>query len=1030
MQLPVIEPKAVKAALRSLRNAAAMTGTSLAGLAVVDARLRELGLQDTPANREWALVGLLSEMVWQQLTAARGRSSPRAPAAAGDVPADADRALAADFTANDTLREAWSAVFFRYVSPSPMAVQHMAAVSQPSLRHGTRQVARRVQRGIELLTDLLRSDEAQAQARLTGEHEPGMVRRRLARHNLPHRPSRFVGRAEALRDLARFVVEQRVVSLVGFGGIGKTRLAIRVALDALDAFPDGVWFVDLSTVTSGPGVVDAVARVLDVRSQTDAALPDALIAALGQRRLLVILDNCEHVVGASAAFVNRVAAECPNVAVLATSRQALGVAGEEVWPVPPLALPPASDEPTVDTAAASDAVALLVDRVTAVQPEFRLSPSNVADVVYLVEKLEGIPLAIELAAAWAFALPLGVIVEQIDDPLQALTRGPRSAPDRQRTLRAAIQWSYDLLTPAERQVFCALAVFHGGWTVEAVQAVCGTDDAPPEMIAVLHAALVARSLMAVDGAGGAPRYRLYEPVRQFAAEMWHRTPHVAHHRRQHAAYCLALSETAAPHLGDVDAAAWIHRLQADYDNIRAALRWCLEHDAVDWAQRIAAAIWMVWHELGLLTEGRSWLGAVLARTDLEHPPACAAMLLHAAGTLAIYQADHATARRLLEHSIDLSRAAGNDTLTLAALHNLAHPTFLEGDYAEARRLYEACVGLSRTLRRDRTTAIALSSLSMAEAEEGDLELARRHIRESLALAESIGDESLVAEALGFLGTLDLFEADTTDARYHLELALAMQTRLSEQWSLAQTLRDLVPVAILEGRLDHAEELARRSLDIARQHDNPWAIGEACIALGKVLLERDDRAGTRAALAEASPIVTHIGNAAGIGRVEQLSGTLALIEGDLPRARHHLLTSLSIHDARGLRPRVGADLTRLAALAAALEHHVLAVTLAAAADATPRYRSSPRVRALVDVAIEASCEALGDRAAAAARAAGGGMALRDAVALARTGLGDVSIAEPGAPPAAPPVVAPDPADLAAEARRVTARRATPRKSGRS
>ncbi len=1032
MQTLTIDRAAVQAALRALRTATGLQANPLTDLAVVDARLKDLGLQDSPANREWAVVGLLSELVWHHLTLARGRSRREIPRTTTGAGAGAEHDLAADFTANDTPREAWSALFYRYCAPFPMAVQDMAAISQPGLRHGTRQIARRMQRGLDLLTHALRAAESEARARLAAEGGAGAPTRRPARHNLPHRPSRFIGREHAVGELRQLVADHPVVSLIGLGGIGKTRLAIRVAQAAMDTFSDGVWFVDLGAVASGPGVAETMARVFDVRARNAASLADALTATLKERHLLVILDNCEQVVGACAALVDHLTRALPNLHVLATTREALGIAGEVRWLVHPLRLPPAEAAPSVAAAAASDAVSLLVDRVTAVQPEFELTAANVADVVYLVQRLEGIPLAIELAAAWAFALPLSVIVEQIDDPLRSLTRGSRSAPDRQQTLRAAIQWSYDLITPGERQVFGALAVFHGGWTIEAVQAVCATDDRPPDLIAARHADLVARSLVAVDadGANGPPRYRFYEPVRQFAAEAWHRTPHAAHQRRQHAAYYLALAEAAGPRRADVDAATWMHRLEVDHDNIRAALRWCLDHDAVEWAQRMVAAIWMLWHELGLLSEGRAWLDAVLARTDFEHPPPSAAMLLHAAGTLAIYQADYVAARRLLEHSLDLSRAAGHDRLTLAALHNLAHPTLLQGDYADARRLYEACLDLSRTLRRDRTTAIVLSSLSIAEAEEGDVEAARRHVSESLALAESTGDESLVAEAIGLLGALSLYRPDTSEARYHLELALAIQTRLGEQWSLAQTLRDLVQVAIREGRLDHAEELARRSLAICRQHDNPWAIAEACIHVAHVLLERDDRAGTRDALAEASAILERIANPIGTGTVEQTSGTLALIEGDLPRARRHLLTALGLHAARNMRPQVGADLTRLAALAAAVGQHALAVQLAAASDGVVRPPCSPRVQRQVDLAIAAACAALGDEAAAAARAMGSTLPLLEAAARAHAGLGDPSIAEPGAPPAAPPADAPYPRAPVAEVQRSAARQTTARKSGRA
>jgi predicted ATPase len=411
------------------------------------------------------------------------------------------------------------------------------------------------------------------------------------RHNLPNQLSTFVGREQAIVDLCRLLDGTRLLTLTGPGGVGKTRLALRVAAEAAEKFTDGVWLVRLDALTDPSLVPAAVASVLEVREQPGRSLLLSINDAMASRRLLLVLDNCEHLISGCAELTERLLQGCPQVRLLATSREALNLAGERVWRVPSLSLP-ALQATTATQLSTCEAVCLFVERATSVRSDFAITKQNAPAVARICRRLDGIPLAIELAAARVKALPVEQLAQRLDDCFRLLTDGSRTALPRQQTLRAAIAWSYDLLEEPERVLFRRLGVFAGGWTLEAAEVACGGEPLTSESVLARLCSLVDRSLADAEGNDSALRYRLLETIRQFALNSLEASGEAATVRSRHAEYYAGFAEAMLP------AELWNRRHVTEFDheqaNLVAALDWCANSGDAEVGCRLVAALWRFW----------------------------------------------------------------------------------------------------------------------------------------------------------------------------------------------------------------------------------------------------------------------------------------------------------------------------------------------------------------------------------------------------------------------------------------------------
>jgi len=610
------------------------------------------------------------------------------------------------------------------------------------------------------------------------------------RTNLPAPVSSFVGRAWEVGEVADLVTHARLVTLTGPGGCGKTRLALEVAATLVDACPDGVWLVELAALADPALLPRAVAAALGLSEQPKQPLLATLSAFLRARDLLLVVDNCEHMLGACAGLVAALLSACPHLRVLATSRERLAALGERLYLVPSLATPDPTDPPSPERLATYEAVRLFLERAGARCPGLTLTAANAGAVTRICAWLDGLPLAIELAAARVGVLPVEGIASRLDDRFRLLTGGPRTALPRQQTLRATIDWSYVLLGPVEQALFARLAVFAGGWTLEAAEAVCAEDDGADAEGTVLPPLgdLVDKSLVQTRATPDTLRYGFLETVRAYARERLEASGEGARAARRHAAYYLALAERAEPALWGPDQALWFRRLDAEQGNLRAALTWALAHDDVVSALRIAGALWRFWLYHGDYAGWRYLVDAGLAREMGTAVPAdVRAKALYAAGWLAFHQGDFVGATTLNEESLRLSLARGDPLATRHALIGLGKAAHELGRPADAIPLLQEAVDICRALGGTPFLAPSLFSLGLALAAVGEAVRADKIIEEAHALFRAQGEKYIATEAARHLAynALSRGEGERARALFGESLRVARETghRLGLVYSL-------------------------------------------------------------------------------------------------------------------------------------------------------------------------------------------------------------------------------------------------------
>ena len=683
--------------------------------------------------------------------------------------------------------------------------------------------------------------------------------------NLPVRLTSFVGREQEIAAVRRALGETRLLTLTGAGGCGKTRLALRVADELLWAYPHGIWFVELAALADPALVPQTVAAALGLPTTEQQSPVATLTEFVRPRSLLLILDNCEHLVAACADVVETLLRAGPNVEVLATSREPLGVGGEAVWPVPPLALPPAAWESAVtdeqirreSASPMPDSIHLFVERARLHRPAFALTPQNAAAVAEVCRRLDGIPLALELAAARVAVLSVEQIAARLGDRFRLLTGGGRTALPRQQTLRAALDWSYDLLTAEEQALLRRLSVFAGGFTLEAAEHI-GTGD-----VLDLLTSLVDKSLVLAEDQGGIVRYRLLETVRQYAGEKLAEGGEDAAARDRHVEWYVGLVQAAAEAFRGPREPEWLSRLEQEHENLRAALSWSLSQGTGAPALRLAAGLARFWEMRGHIGEGKRWLEQALAAGGA--PPSLRAMGLRGAGVLAYMQGDYATARALVEHSLVLYRELGDGYGIADAQGNLGRTAlrhgdyagaraFLEaslalhaelghtpgianvqftlgvillrqGDYAAARARFETSLALNRELGNVEGIANALEELATVVGEQGDDGRQAALLDESLALYRRLGDRSGIASVLGHRGTGAWTRGEYDRAQALLEESLALYREVGDRRGVARLLGNQSLVALSQGDYERAVALCRESLALYREAGDSWAIGK-------------------------------------------------------------------------------------------------------------------------------------------------------------------------------------------------------------
>ena len=582
-------------------------------------------------------------------------------------------------------------------------------------------------------------------------------------NNLPQQVTSFIGRERELAEVKGLLDRTRLLTLVGAGGIGKTRLSLQAAADAMDEFPDGVWFVELAPLTDAQRLPQAVATVLGVKEEAGRPVIEALLKHLKDRQLLLVLDNCEHIVQACAELASQVLQAAPKLKVLASSRERLRTAGEQIYAVPTLSLPDADRALTAESLKQFEAARLFIERAVAVQPSFEATDRNAHDISDICLRLDGIPFALELAAARVRALPVDALAARLGDRFRLLGGGDRAALPRQQTLRAMIDWSYDLLTEAERTVLRRLALFAGGWTLEAAEAVAAGDDVNESDVLDLMSHLVEKSLVVMEPAGG--RYRLLDTVRQYAQERLEESGEGDTGRDRHLAFYLAFAARARPQLVGAEQGEWLARLDQERENLLSAHVWCSDaRDGVESGLKLASSLRRYWMIRGLLGLGHRVTIEALARSPAHERSQTRCQALFDAGQLSGWMGRYQEAQAYLEESLAVARAIGDKQMVARALQPLGMALHGQGDLATARAHFEEGLVLARELKNKRELAAALNALAQLNRAEGELEAAEPLYQDALALAREMGDPESVAIALLNLAMVSVSRGSGDQAR--------------------------------------------------------------------------------------------------------------------------------------------------------------------------------------------------------------------------------------------------------------------------
>src|SRR5215204_6080122 len=533
------------------------------------------------------------------------------------------------------------------------------------------------------------------------------------RNNLPLQSTPLVGREKETSEVCDLLRgdETRLLTLTGPGGIGKTRLALQTAADLLDEFPDGTFFVQFATLTEAGLLLPAVAETLGVRETGEQPLDESLMDYLHERRMLLVLDNFEQVLEA-APTVTELLARAPGLKVLATSRAPLGLYGEHVYPVPPLSMPDLKSPPPLERLRQYEAVGLFVERARAVKPDFSITNESAPAVAEICVRLDGLPLAIELAAARIKMLPPRAMLQRLGSRLKLLTGGARDLPERQRTLRATIEWSHALLDEGERVLFARLSVFSGGRTLEAIEAICDTEgDLPVDAFDGVSSLLDKSLLRQEEGPNGEPRFVMLETVHEFAREKLKESAEDEEIKRVHAQYFLTLAEGAYPESKGANQLEWIERLEAEHDNMRAALSWTLERKEAEVALRLGGALGGFWVVRGYHSEGRRWLEEALAM-DGRVPPEVRAMALAGVGWLALQQGDFDRAQEACEEGLELLAHEEASEAKLSLLACSGWMAWEREEHDQAKQRFEESLALSREMGDTWWLATSLSNMAL------------------------------------------------------------------------------------------------------------------------------------------------------------------------------------------------------------------------------------------------------------------------------------------------------------------------------
>jgi predicted ATPase/DNA-binding winged helix-turn-helix (wHTH) protein len=614
-----------------------------------------------------------------------------------------------------------------------------------------------------------------------------------AKHNLPYQLTSFIGREQEIAQLVELVTTHRLVTLTGAGGAGKTRLAIEVASRLIDAFPDGVWLVELAALSDPRLVPQAVAQALAIKEQPGKSRSEIVSRWLESKRVLLVLDNAEHVIEECARLLDEILRHGPDVAILATSRERLGMTGELTYRVPSLTVPATKGPLTPETISPFEGVRLFIERTKLLRPDFEVTTKNAAAIASICARLDGMPLAIELAAPRLRSMSIDELSERLDQRFALLIDGSRAALSRHRTLRSMLDWSYDLLTEPEQAMLRRAAVFAGGWTLASAEQVCADDGIEASDVIGRLTSLVDKSLVMTDEHVGATRYRMLETVRQYAQDRLRESGEEPHWRSSHLACFVALGVEFNREVMGTKQQAWVTRIASEHDNLRAALAWSTEASPLDGLQ-LAVALDAFWRIRGFLAEAREWFVRLLDVVPIDLRTRLHARGLYAAALFAILQGDYAAGKGLLQQSLMVFREIDDQRNVAYALDSLAYLAIEQGEYLEAEARAHEAVDLLRARGSREGLCFSLIHLAIALRWRGEWVAAYELYEQSLVIARELGTPWEIGTALREIGLAECDEGRCDLALNHFAEAMTILHGLGDRPGVIESLEGLAGVA--------------------------------------------------------------------------------------------------------------------------------------------------------------------------------------------------------------------------------------------
>jgi predicted ATPase/class 3 adenylate cyclase len=665
-------------------------------------------------------------------------------------------------------------------------------------------------------------------------------------NNLPVQLTRFIGRDAEVAEVKRLVSLSRLVTLTGSGGCGKTRLAIQAASELGVHYPNGVWFIELAPVTDPELVSQTILSILNLREDSHRIALDVLIDYLRAKTLLLVLDNCEHLIEACAHVSEALLRACPKLCILATSREALGVAGEAAYHVPSLHAPNPAQLPSLDRLEEVDSIRLFVERAATAKPGFTLTPENAAFLAQICYRLDGIPLALELAASRVKALSPKQIASRLDDRFRLLTGGSRTALPRQQTLRAMMDWSYSLLAEQEQTLFRRLAVFVGGWTLEAAEAVCGEGSSRFDVLDLL-ARLVDKSLIFTEESTGETRYHRLETIRQYSRERFFETDDVETVRDRHLEFFAQFAELVDEELKGGEQIVWQNRMAAELDNLRAALEWGLSRNP-DSALRIAGAANLFWTAAGYSLEGFRWTTKALEQVEqipeptgvsVEQRRAARARALRGLARLYLSLGDNASAKRAAEESVALYRQSRDRRGLSFALVVLAYPLEFLGERARAEAVLQESHAIARAEGDVYVICRSLNLLARVMVDlHRDLDVSQRYVEESLRLAQEAGLRSQEAQAWEISGIIAMHAGDDAGARADFQESVRVYQEVGATFNVILEKSNLAHLERRLGNTASALEYYRETIVAFREIGQTGAVAHQLECFGFIAVAQD------------------------------------------------------------------------------------------------------------------------------------------------------------------------------------------------